>query len=52
MFQNCESLEKLTLPEGLISIEIFSFSGCYALKEVVVPATVTSVEYLAFEEPS
>ena len=44
----CESLESVTLPEGLVYIGNSAFAGCTALKEIVIPATVERISASAF----
>lgn len=43
-----ETLEVITLPNGLTEIPNFAFEYCYALKEIVIPANVTTVGKDAF----
>ncbi|OAV67167.1 hypothetical protein Barb6_02405 [Bacteroidales bacterium Barb6] len=43
-FENCSSLEAVTLGQGLVSIDNFAFKGCRSLN----PATVQSVNAEAF----
>lgn len=40
---------KIIIPDGVEKIGWFAFSGCRSLREIVIPATVTSVEYGAFD---
>lgn len=42
-------LERVTVPEGVVSIGWFAFSGCYKLSSVSLPASVTAIGYGAFE---
>ena len=39
-FKNCQSLENVLLPEGLISIGSGAFDGCDALKEIILPESL------------
>lgn len=41
--------EEIILPAGIVSIDWFAFSGCFALKSVTIPASVRSVGYGAFD---
>lgn len=43
------SLESVTVPEGVVSVGWFAFSGCYRLSFVRLPASVTTIGYGAFE---
>ena len=47
MFRNMSSLERVTLPEGLVTMGD-AFSGCSSLVSVTIPESVTSIEYSAF----
>ena len=47
-FNNCRSLESITLPDTLIRIGSNAFSGCDALKSVTMPDGVTSIGSGAF----
>lgn len=42
-FYFCEGLSKVILPEGLLSIENWSFKGCSDLVEAVIPNSVTQI---------
>lgn len=44
-----KALECVTLPDGILTVGWFAFSGCYRLVSVTVPATVGSIGYGAFE---
>lgn len=44
-FEGCQSITKITLPEGLTNIEFQSFYGATALAEIVFPTTLKSVGY-------
>lgn len=48
-FQGCESLERVTLQEGLKTIGTWTFSYCTKLAEVTVPASVEMIETYAFD---
>ena len=47
-FQNCTSLTKVVLPEGVLRIGGYAFSGCKALAAVVFPESLTSIQAYAF----
>ena len=49
-FQYCSSLEGISLPAGIETIESGTFSGCNLLKEVVLPAGVKSIGSNAFSD--
>ena len=49
LFQNCTSIEEVTVPNGVKSIGWFVFSGCVSLKTVEIPASVTVIYYGVFE---
>ncbi len=43
------NLESVTVPEGVVSVGWFAFSGCYQLSFVKLPASVSTIGYGAFE---
>lgn len=52
-FSDCRNLEKVDLPEGLISIglgknESRTFMNCTSLTSITIPSTVTSIDAYAF----
>ena len=47
-FYNLNKVTKVTLHEGLTSIDDYAFNGCKALKEIVIPTTVTKIGTGAF----
>ncbi len=47
-FRFCESLEQLTLPEGLTSIGRYAFFGCKALRRLDIPASAEHIGENAF----
>ena len=57
IFKDMTNVEKITLPEGLISVGTSSFSGCTSLSkinsntvgEAILPDTITSIGDSAFE---
>lgn len=51
-FQACTSLEKITLPANLQTIEGCVFKGCTALKSITLPDSLQSLGYCAFAECS
>jgi hypothetical protein len=48
VFQDCTSLTRVVLPEGLTTIGGFAFNGCTSLSECNIPSTVTSIGINAF----
>lgn len=49
MFRRCYNLQKIILPQNIISIEAFAFEGC-VLTSITIPEGVTSIGYAAFED--
>lgn len=47
-FYNCKSLEKLTIENGLVSIDHNAFFECIKLKEIVLPTSLKTVGSAAF----
>ncbi len=47
-FRYCESLQSLTLPEGVDYIGRYAFYGCKALRSLTLPATVDYIGEFAF----
>ena len=47
-FMDCNSVTKVTLPEGLTAIGERAFYECDGLEEIVIPSTVTEIEEYAF----
>ena len=50
VFQNCNNLCSVTLPQQLKNIPEYLFSGCTQLKTVNMPAGVQTIEAHAFEQ--
>ena len=48
-FENNKTIEKVILPTQLQSIGWFAFRGCIALCEVQAPASLSKIEYGAFD---
>ena len=48
IFTNCTSLEKVTLHDGLETIELSTFENCKELKEVKFPPTIKTIGDAAF----
>ena len=51
-YQSDSNVEKITLPEGLISIGEHAFDGMVSLKDVNIPTTVKQVRQFAFSGTS
>lgn len=49
-FKDCSSLESITLPENLTTIEYNVFLRCEALAEIVIPDNVTAIGEAAFSQ--
>ena len=47
-FQNCSSLQSITIPSSVTSIEDNAFNGCSSLQSINIPSGVTSIEQYAF----
>ncbi len=47
-FRGCDSIVKVTIPNGVNAIENSEFSGCEALKQVTIPNTVKKIGSSAF----
>ena len=47
-FQNCTSLTKIVIPEGVTKISDRAFQDCTSLTEIVIPSSVTEIGYCAF----
>ena len=47
-FNNCYSLNSITIPDGVTSIDGNAFQNCYSLKSITIPDTVTSIGSSAF----
>jgi len=48
-FSHVDSLESVTVPDGIEEIGWFAFSGCAVLQRVELPKTVERIAYGAFE---
>jgi hypothetical protein len=48
-FEDCESLEQVTLPNGLTYIGECAFENCTSLKRITIPESVTSINCSAFK---
>lgn len=48
MFVFNTSLEKINIPEGIETIEVFAFAHCSSLKEISLPSTLTFINTDAF----
>ncbi len=49
-FNNCNSLTKITLPEGVTDIGLSAFENCIALSSIVIPKSVENIAFDAFNE--
>ena len=47
-FNNCDLLESIKLPDGLVSIGDTAFYNCYSLTNILIPGSVISVGEWAF----
>ena len=47
-FEDCTSLESVTIPDSVISIDFFAFNGCTSLKSITIPNSVISIGGEAF----
>ena len=47
-FENCTSLESVTIPDSVKSISDYAFRGCTSLESVTIPNSVTSIDKYAF----
>ena len=47
-FYRCESLTKISMPNGVTNIESSAFHVCSSLNSIVIPNSVTSIGLLAF----
>jgi putative cell wall binding repeat-containing domain protein (fragment) len=52
MFEGCSSLEKITFPDKVTTIEASAFLDCTALKEIVWSKALTAIEGSAFKNCS
>lgn len=51
-FESCKALDKVVLPEGLVSLGDTTFSKCVSLTSITLPSTLTSFGSQAFLETS
>lgn len=47
-FYRCESLTKISMPNGVTNIEYRAFFGCDSLSNIIIPDSVTSIGMFAF----
>lgn len=47
-FGRCTGLTKVTIPNGVTTIDNSAFNGCTSLKSVTLPDSVTTIDYGAF----
>ncbi len=52
VFNNCENLESVIIPQGVTAIEYAAFAGNTNLKEITIPSSVTSISTSAFNQCS
>lgn len=52
LFENCTALTEIKLPDTLMEIGRWSFSGCRNLINIIIPSSVTSIERGAFSDCS
>ena len=48
--RNCSSLTSITIPDGVIGIEVWAFANCSSLTSITIPDSVTSIGEGAFSE--
>jgi hypothetical protein len=48
-FKSCVSLRRVTIPEGLRTVEKEAFAGCSALETLTFSCQTTEVRYQAFD---
>lgn len=44
------SLERIVIPEGVVSVGDYAFAGCYKAKEIVIPDSVQEIGPHSFDE--
>ena len=47
-FTGCSSLSSISIPKGVVRIEVSAFSGCTGLTSITIPDSVTSISDSAF----
>lgn len=50
VFRDCESLERIVLPDDMHSISDYCFCGCKSLRDIAIPDSVSSIGDYAFRE--
>jgi hypothetical protein len=48
VFQNCFSLQKIDIPEGVVQIKAHSFWACYNLQSISFPSSLETIDASAF----
>lgn len=48
-FMGCTSLENVTLPETLQTLQLYAFSGCSSLKSIVIPKNTQHIKNAVFD---
>ena len=49
VFEDCKSLEHITLPENMTSLPYSTFKGCTSLSNITLPTGLTSIGNYAFD---
>jgi hypothetical protein len=47
-FQNCTSLKKIVIPEGVETIPDYAFFNAKYIQTIILPSTIKNIEYWAF----
>ena len=48
IFQECNNLTSIAIPDSVVSIGRSAFYGCSSLKSITIPDSVTSIGFFAF----
>ena len=49
-FYDCTSLESITIPDSVTSIEMWAFCSCTSLKSITIPDSVTNIRICTFKD--